>query len=234
MDRLDLDEKLELLREIDPDLADARRLVAENEQQARRWKKIQEYDAVVGAALRDVKTPAELPDRVLARINNETKIQKVRSRRHYLMGGVSSALILSLLIGLFLWRWPDPTWTSVRVAEAAAKRYAGRAVLEPITDSTPRLPHVGLREGFVAAYSEIDFLSKPAGAYRLESPTGEHAVVVVVAAAWFPEDFDFTATYSVSGDVPLEVRFLKVPDGDDYCVLVSPNPKAFEAKALIF
>ena len=66
------------------------------------------------------------------------------------------------------------------------------------------------------------------------APSGEHAVAIVVDSAWFPDDFDFSATYSVTRDVELEVRFLPVPGCDEVCIFVARDPKPFETKALIF
>jgi hypothetical protein len=234
MDRSDLDERLELLRDDDPDVADARQIISENVEAARRWKKIKAFDAVVRAAVRDVAVPANFSDGVLARIGVQTAERKAKARRNYVLSGVGSALVLSLLIGLFFWRWPDPTWTSIRVAQEAAGWFAKRTTFPSPTESMPSFPKVGLRSGLVEGFRELQFLKKDAVAYRLETPAGDHAVAIIVPAAWFPADFDPSATYAVAGDVALEVRFLPVPGGDEYCIFVSTNPKAFEAKALIF
>jgi hypothetical protein len=86
----------------------------------------------------------------------------------------------------------------------------------------------------VKGFKESQLLKREAAIFRLDAPGGEHAVAIVVSASLFPGDFDFSPTYTIAGEVTLEVRFLPVPGGEEYCILVSPNPKAFEAKALIF
>src|SRR5262245_46329895 len=126
MDRLSLDEQLELLRGGEPEVADARQSAAENEHVAARARKIQAYDAVVGAGVRDVAVPDGLANRVLDRISRESVAAKIRNRRHYVVGGISAAIALTLLIVFSVWRWPDPTWTNSRVAAEAGKVY-GRA-----------------------------------------------------------------------------------------------------------
>jgi len=233
MDRPDLDERLELLRDDDPDVADSRRIISENVEADRRWKKIKGFDAVVGAAVRDVAVPTTLSGRVLARIGVQAAERKATARRNYVLTGVGSALILSLLIGVFIWRWPDPGFTRLRVTEAAARVFAERHALPPPTDETPKLPQVGLRGG-IAGFDEVKFLKKDALVYRLETPAGDHAVAIIVPSVWFPADFDPSASYAIAGDVALEVRFIRFDDDEQYCIFVAANPKAFEAKALIF
>jgi hypothetical protein len=234
MDRSDLDERLELLRDDDPDVADARQIISENVEAARRWKKIKAFDAVVRAAVRDVAVPANFSDGVLARIGVQTAERKAKARRNYVLSGVGSALVLSLLIGLFISRWPDPGFTRQRVTEAAAKVFAERSALPASTDETPKLPQgVGIRGG-IAGFDEIKFLKKDAVVYRLELPAGDHPVAIIVPAVWFPADFDWSASYAIAGDVALEVRFIRFDNDEQYCIFVAANPKAFEAKALIF
>lgn len=233
MDRPDLDERLELFRDDDPDVADLRQVVSENVEASRRWKKINDFDAVVGAAVRDVAVPAALSGGVLTRIGVQAAEQKAKARRNYVLTGVGSALVLSLLIGLFISRWPDPGFTPQRVTEAAATEFARRSALPPPTEAMPPFPEIRIRGG-IAGFAEIKFLKKDALAYRLETPAGDHAVAIIVPAVWFPSEFDPSASYAIAGDVALEVRFIPFNDGEQYCVFVSTNPKAFEAKALIF
>ena len=233
MDRPDLDERLELFRDDDPEVADLRQAVSENVEAARRWKKIHEFDAVIGAAVRDVAVPAALSGGVLKRIGVQAAEQKAKARRNFVLTGVGSALVLSLLIGLFISRWPDPGFTRQRVTEAAAKEFARRSALPPPTEAMPPFPEIRIRGG-IAGFAEFKFLKKDALAYRLETAAGDHAVAIIVPAVWFPADFDRSASYAISGDVALEVSFKFFDDDEQCCIFVAANPKAFEAKALIF
>jgi len=234
MDRISLDEQIELLRGDEPETADARLAASHDEQKAERTKKIQAYDAALGAQIRDVAPRQGLADQILARINRESAASQVRKRRNFVIGGVGAALALTLVVVFSVWRWPDPNWNSSTVATAAAKAYREARTWPSLDNPAPPFPGVALRGSLVSGFQAFQFLNKPASGFRMLAPSGEHAVAIVVDSAWFPDDFDFSATYSVTRDVELEVRFLPVPGRDEVCIFVARDPKPFETKALIF
>src|SRR5829696_6086549 len=108
MDRLDLHEQLEVHRgseaEVSPDVAEA---VATDFHKAERLAKIQACDAVIGAAVRKVAVPTGLKARIKQQAAVESAAALTRRRRNIMLGGLSSALALSLVVGLSIWRWPE-------------------------------------------------------------------------------------------------------------------------------
>jgi len=230
MDRLDLHEQLEVSRpdetEVSPDVS------PQDREQADRLGAVKAFDAVLGGAVRRVDVPAGLTTRILQATAIESAAMTVRRRRRVMIAGLTSALALSLVVGFSIWRWPERTWTSDLVAQAAATHYSGRHGIPAPEESSPPLPQVGVRDGLVIGYHAVPFLKKPASVYRLR--TGEHeAVAILVDAGWFPGGFAFGNTYVDSPNGLLEVRFRYVESTDKYCILIGPDLKPFEEKTII-
>ena len=234
MDRLDLHEQIEIHRGNETDVSpDVARAVATDPHKAERLAKIQACDAVIGAAVRNVAVPTGLKARIKQQGAVESAAALTRRRRKIMIGGLSSALALSLVVGLSIWRWPEKSWTSAVVANAAMKEYGRRHMLQAPPVDMPPLPRIGLREGIVAGFQEIPFLKKDALAYRLESG-GHEALAIVVHSGWFPADFDRSDTYVNTVDgTNLEVRFQPIDSTDQYVILIGEKLKPFEEKTII-
>jgi hypothetical protein len=233
MDRLNLKEQLELIRDDESAVADARQSIADDAEQARRFAKVRAFDAAVGAVVRKVAIPEGLADRVSARIRAESAASTVRRRRNLLFIGAVSAIAIALLCVVSLWRRPDPRFTSDNVAMAAEKLYHQRRTWTGSPADMPAIPSIPLRGELVIGFQETRFLNKEAVAYRLEAP-GASAALIVVNRAYFPVGFDFSSTYVIEGDEQVEIRFYQAPNEDEVCILVAPNVKPFQSKALIF
>jgi hypothetical protein len=229
MDRLDLHEQIEIHRDgegDDPAVAEPLNAV--------RRDGVKAYDAVVGAAMRQVAVPDGFKSRIRQRVAVESADRQTRRRRTVMIAGVGSALALSLMFGLFVWRWPDKSWTTANVAAEAAKWYGARTTFAEPPKDMPPLQRAGVRNGLVAAFREIPFLKRDALAYRLETG-GNEAVAIIVDAHWFPDGFDFADTYVNSTDgTILEVRFRRIDDADQqWCILIGERLKPFEEKTVI-
>jgi hypothetical protein len=233
MDRHDLDQQLELLRDDEPDVADARRHIAEDPVAALRSDRVGRFDARIGVAIRDVDVPAGLADRILVRLERESAPERAVRRRRFIYAGLGSAIAMTLLLGFAFWNRADPTWNSTLVAQEAAKVFDRRHQLPPSNQETPRLPAVGLG-GTVLGFGQAPFLKKSGDVYRLQAAGGQEAVAIIVSASWFPGGFDFSATYSVIGADTVEVRFRELPDADMYCIVVARDLRPFEERPLIF
>lgn len=230
MDRLDLNEQFEVHRPTEPEVSPD--VAPQDSMQAKRLAAVRTFDNVVGAAIRRVEVPAGLMTRLLQATAVESAVTTVRRRRRVMIAGLSSALTLSLAIGLSIWRWPEPTWNSDFVAQAAAKFYSGRQGIPAPDEATPPLPQIGVRDGLAIGYHEVKFLSKHAAVYRLA--TGHHeAVAILVHADWFPEGFSFVNSYVDSPNGLLEVRYRYVESTKQYCILIGPDLKPFEEKTII-
>lgn len=229
MDRLDLHEQIEVHRDgegEDPAAADPAH--------GARRDRVKAYDAVVGAAMCKVAVPDGLKGRIRQRIAVDRADRQTRRRRNVMIAGVGSALALSLMLGLFVWRWPDKSWTTANVAAEAAKWYGARTTFADPPKNMPPLVRVGIRNGLVAAFREIPFLKRDALAYRLETG-GIEAVAIIVDAHWFPDGFEFADTYVNSTDgTILEVRFRRIDDADQqWCILIGERLRPFEEKTVI-
>ena len=234
MDRLNLDEQLELLRDDEPAVAKARTKAAADPNIAARAERLRAFDAAVGASLRQVPVPEGLAGRIMTRIGVESAARAVRRRRNFILAGAGSVVAIALVCAVSLWRWPDPRFTTNNVAAAAEKLYHQRHLWKDSIDEMPALPEVGLRGGIVAGYqSSVAFLNKSAIGYRLQGPGGEPGVLIVVDKDYFPPVFDFSATYVIQGNEQLDIRFLVTQDKSLVCILIAPDLQPFQAKKLI-
>jgi len=234
MDRLSLDEQIELLRDDEPAVSDARQAAAENAAVHARSERIRAFDAKVGASIRNVAVPEGLGDRVMTRIGLESAARATRRRRNFIVSGAGAAVAIALICAVAIWRMPDPSFTSDNVAKAAAKQFHSRRQWTGNPDAMPQLPPIGLASGVVMGSAEITFLKKSAFGYNLQAGA-EPGALIVVDRDYFPTEFDFSATYVIGGDdAPLEIRFFHRDDWNEVCILVARDLKPFQSKALIF